>query len=198
MDMNVKRPVSEAIDAPARPPISGEILAWQPLLDAVIGQFVTVAPRLKPSELVQWVRDLGPTHEPALRDLFFGTIEWPRASGKPDTPTMSEAFATVHARPDAFLDGRDGFAWFTLIEMPYSVQPTLVDGPSDDDLLRVSYCGVYGPDPIQQVRIRGIDGTTWRTPDGRQISSGRPTPWLWSLDPANRTHFLPPFRIELI
>lgn len=200
--MSPKRPVSGQTDSASRSPIDRELFDNNALLDTVIGQFVTVAPRLKPGELASWAGDLRASHEPTIRRMFFGTIEWPRAAGRPNTPTQSAAFAIVHAWPEAFLEyqGGDAAAW-RLIESPYPVQPTLVDGPSDEQTLRVSYCGVIGTrpieHPIQQLRIRGIDGTDWVAPDGRQIGSVRPKPVLWTLDRANPVQFLPPFVLSI-
>lgn len=196
--MPIKRPVSHEIPTPSRPPIERELFDLQPMIDSVIGQFVEVAPRLRPGELVPWAGDLRVHHEPALRRMFFGTLEWPRASGSPRTPTLSAALALVHARKQAFLDGEGGFAWFTLIEAPYAIQPTLVDGPPDEAMLRVSYCGVLtADDPEQLLRVRGAPDVSWFTPDGRPIESGRAVPPAFALDPAQPVHFLPPCRIEL-
>lgn len=200
--MAPKRPVSERIDSPSRPAMDPSLLEGTALVNAVIGEFASVAPRLKPGELVSWVSDRRITHEPAIRRMFFGTIEWPRADGRPTTPTLSAAFSIVHAWPDAFLeDAGEEVTIPFVIETPYPIQPSLVDGPSDEQTLRVSYCGVIGTQPIehpvQQVRIRGTAGTEWRTPDGRPIKSIRPQPLLWSLNSAGPVRFLPPFVLTL-
>jgi hypothetical protein len=200
--MPPKRPVSEQIDSPSRPATDPSLFDDTALFNAVIGEFASVAPRLKPGELVSWVSNRRITHEPAFRRMFFGTIEWARADGRPTTPTLSAAFSIVHAWPDAFTESAgEDLTVPLVIETPYAIQPSLVDGPSDEQTLRVSYCGVIGTHPIehpvQQVRIRGTEGTTWRTPDGRPIKSVRPQPLLWSLTSTGPVRFLPPFLLTL-
>lgn len=199
--MKIGRPVSQDIPSPTRPALDREVLDAKPLIDSIVSEFASLAPRLDYKDLVGWV-GLRVQNEPAIRRMFFGTIEWPRAGGRPDRPTMSEALAVVHAWPDAFQESQQGdaFAW-RLIDVPYPVQPTLVDGPSDERTWRVSYVGVIGTKPIehsmQQLRIRGIDGVPWVTPNGQPVQKVRPAPIMITLDRANPVTFLPPFLLSL-